>query len=78
MDVQIIRFEAKRCVRIATQVYVVVSAGSVIAFVVRDLGEMSISGWIIQVKRRQDVNIRLVLIQSGATLDASRSLPNSW
>lgn len=31
------------------QVFVVVAAGSVIAFIVRDLGETSISGWIIQV-----------------------------
>lgn len=31
------------------QVFVVVAAGSVIAFIVRDLGEASISGWIIQV-----------------------------
>lgn len=32
------------------QVFVVVAAGSVIAFIVRDLGEASISGWIIQVR----------------------------
>lgn len=32
-----------------TQVFVVTAAGSVIAFIVRDLGESSISGWIIQV-----------------------------
>lgn len=31
------------------QVFVVVAAGSVIAFIVRDLGEASISGWVIQV-----------------------------
>lgn len=30
------------------QVFVVVAAGSVIAFIVRDLGDASISGWIIQ------------------------------
>lgn len=31
------------------QVIVVTAAGSVIAFIVRDLGEASVSGWIIQV-----------------------------
>ena len=30
------------------QVFVVVAAGSVIAFIIRDLGDASISGWIIQ------------------------------
>ncbi|TVY84072.1 hypothetical protein LSUE1_G000816 [Lachnellula suecica] len=33
---------------IMTQVYVVVAAGSVIGFIIRDLGEASIAGWIIQ------------------------------
>ncbi|KAJ4419584.1 hypothetical protein N0V82_004887 [Gnomoniopsis sp. IMI 355080] len=36
------------CFAIMGQVFVVVAAGSVIAFIVRDLGESSISGWIIQ------------------------------
>ena len=36
------------CFAIMAQVFVVVAAGSVIAFIVRDLGEASISGWIIQ------------------------------
>lgn len=36
------------------QVFVVVAAGSVIAFIVRDLGESSISGWIIQVRPHPD------------------------
>jgi hypothetical protein len=31
------------------QVFVVVAAGSVIAFIIRDLGEPGIAGWIIQV-----------------------------
>ena len=31
------------------QVFVVVAAGSVIAFIIRDLGEPSLAGWIIQV-----------------------------
>lgn len=30
------------------QVYVVVAAGSVIAFIIRDMGQAAISGWIIQ------------------------------
>ncbi|KAF1979191.1 MFS general substrate transporter [Bimuria novae-zelandiae CBS 107.79] len=36
------------CFAIVAQVYVVVAAGSVIAFIVRELGQPSISGWIIQ------------------------------
>jgi MFS family permease len=34
---------------IMAQVFVVVAAGSVIAFIIRDLGEPGIAGWIIQV-----------------------------
>jgi MFS family permease len=30
------------------QVFVVVAAGSVIAFIIRDLGDASLAGWIIQ------------------------------
>ncbi len=33
------------------QVFVVVAAGSVIAFIIRDLGQPSLAGWIIQVSR---------------------------
>lgn len=31
------------------QVFVVVAAGSVIAFIIRDIGDASLAGWIIQV-----------------------------
>ena len=31
------------------QVFVVVAAGSVIAFIIRDLGDPALAGWIIQV-----------------------------
>lgn len=31
-----------------SQVFVVVAAGSVIAFIIRDLGDASIAGWIIR------------------------------
>jgi len=34
---------------IMAQVYVVVAAGSVIGFIIRDLGDAAIAGWIIQV-----------------------------
>lgn len=34
---------------IMAQVFVVVAAGSVIAFIIRDLGDASLAGWIIQV-----------------------------
>ncbi|KAL8400954.1 hypothetical protein RB594_001107 [Gaeumannomyces avenae] len=36
------------CFAIAGQVFVVVAAGTVIAFIVRDLGDASMAGWIIQ------------------------------
>ncbi|KAI0100456.1 MFS general substrate transporter [Hypoxylon sp. NC0597] len=36
------------CFAIMAQVFVVVAAGSVIAFIIRDLGDASIAGWIIQ------------------------------
>lgn len=36
------------CFAIMAQVFVVVAAGSVIAFIIRDLGDPSIAGWIIQ------------------------------
>lgn len=35
--------------RVFAQVYVVVAAGSVIGFIIRDLGDPAIAGWIIQV-----------------------------
>ena len=36
---------------IMAQVFVVTAAGSVIAFIIRDLGDPGISGWIIQVRQ---------------------------
>ncbi|RYC58959.1 hypothetical protein CHU98_g7256 [Xylaria longipes] len=36
------------CFAIAAQVFVVVAAGSVIAFIIRDLGDAPLAGWIIQ------------------------------
>ncbi|KAI9694307.1 MAG: hypothetical protein M1820_009031 [Bogoriella megaspora] len=36
------------CFAIMAQVFVVVAAGSVIAFIVRDIGDSPISGWVIQ------------------------------
>ena len=38
------------CFAIMAQVFVVVAAGSVIAFIIRDLGEPSLAGWIIQAR----------------------------
>ena len=40
------------CFAIMAQVFVVTAAGSVIAFIIRDLGDASISGWIIRELRR--------------------------
>ncbi|KAI1390477.1 MFS general substrate transporter [Hypoxylon trugodes] len=36
------------CFAVTAQVFVVVAAGSVIAFIIRDLGDASIAGWVIQ------------------------------
>lgn len=36
------------CFAIMAQVFVVVAAGSVIAFIIQDLGEGAIAGWIIR------------------------------
>lgn len=36
------------CFAIMAQVFVVVAAGSVIAFIIRDLGDGAIAGWIIR------------------------------
>lgn len=38
------------CFAIMSQVFVVTAAGSVVAFIVRDLGESALSGWVIQVR----------------------------
>jgi hypothetical protein len=38
------------CFAVAAQVFVVVAAGSVIAFIIRDLGDAALAGWIIQVR----------------------------
>jgi len=42
------------CFAILAQVYVVVAAGSVIAFIIRDLGQPAIAGWVIQVHAIHD------------------------
>jgi hypothetical protein len=36
-------------ISVMAQVFVVVAAGSVIAFIIRDLGNASLAGWVIQV-----------------------------
>ena len=43
--------------RNGAQVFVVTAAGSVIAFIVRDLGNASTAGWIIQVVPFNEFNI---------------------
>lgn len=35
---------------VLAQVYVVVAAGSVLSFIIRDLGEPAIAAWVIQVR----------------------------
>jgi MFS family permease len=50
------------------QVFVVVAAGSVIAFIVRDIGDASISGWIIQVKSCLSVIFSAIVTDSKGPL----------
>jgi hypothetical protein len=42
---------------VMAQVFVVVAAGSVIAFIIRDVGDASLAGWIIQASHFQQVLI---------------------
>jgi hypothetical protein len=70
------------------QVYVVVAAGSVIAFIIRDVGDASLAGWIIQgpllmqsvlspiVGRLSDVldRTRLMFSRNGHCLETDRGL----
>ena len=44
---------------IMAQVFVVVAAGSVIGFIIRDLGDGAIAGWIIQVDQHRLLPSRL-------------------
>ena len=68
--------------RIMAQVFVVVAAGSVIAFIIRDLGDASIAGWIIQVlvpyARETSCDRWLTLDSAGPSLDAKRAFPDCW
>lgn len=62
-------------ISIMAQVFVVVAAGSVIGFIVRDLGDGAIAGWIIQVCQsaclyRVSNNERML----GSSVDAKRSV----
>lgn len=36
--------------RVMSQVFVVVAAGSILSFIIHELGEPAIAGWIIQVQ----------------------------
>jgi hypothetical protein len=49
------------------QVFVVVGAANVIAFIIRDLGEPAIVGWIIQVTAIQPIIIDRLLTPAGTS-----------
>lgn len=59
------------------QVFVVVAAGSVIAFIIRDLGDGAVAGWIIQVITTSDsrkiLEFSLTTI-AGSLADAKRAV----
>lgn len=68
-------------VRIMAQVFVVVAAGSVIGFIVRDLGDGAIAGWIIQVLSAlcpPPISNLSDVIFPGSTVDAKRPFTNYW
>lgn len=62
------------CFAIMAQVFVVVAAGSVIAFIIRDLGDPSIAGWII----REWIMLKMINIDHsrGAIAYAERTVAN--
>ena len=49
------------CFAIMAQVFVVTAAGSVVAFIVRDLGDSALSGWVIQVRLPAVVHLSIRL-----------------
>jgi hypothetical protein len=67
------------CFAIMAQVFVVVAAGSVIAFIIRDLGDAELAGWIIG--KSWPSPLRLLDVtnkQREPTCDAKRSVANVW
>lgn len=60
------------------QVFVVVAAGSVIAFIVRDLGDGAVAGWIIQVITTSSDPRRILefslMTGAGSLADAKRAV----
>lgn len=61
------------CFAIMAQVFVVVAAGSVIAFIIRDLGDVAISGWIIRSCHSECCSSEPLLTSDrGPTPDAKR------
>lgn len=67
---------------IMAQVFVVTAAGSVIAFIIRDLGDTAISGWVIQVwfpsphQSSASICRQLLTPPPGPLAHAKRSLSN--
>jgi hypothetical protein len=59
---------------VMSQVFVVVAAGSVLSFIIRELGEPAIASWVIQV-HNLDVDRAAVLTLSGPSLDAISLVP---
>lgn len=65
------------CFAIMAQVFVVVAAGSVIAFIIRDLGDGELAGWIIGEYHCESGLVGRMLIQCrGTVADAERSIAN--
>jgi len=63
------------CFAIMAQVFVVVAAGSVIAFIIRDLGDASIAGWIIREQYlSQSISTNMLTLHRGAFAHAKRAV----
>lgn len=67
------------CFAIMAQVFVVVAAGSVIAFIIRDLGDGAIAGWIIRSYPISCLHCQLLtlLFQRGHS-SCKACCPRSW
>lgn len=60
---------------VMSQVFVVVAAGSVLSFIIRELGEPAIASWVIQVIHNLHVDRAAVLTLPGPSLDAISLVP---
>lgn len=62
-----------------SQVFVVVAAGSVLSFIIRELGEPALAGWVIQVRPLLPILLDTQYSQSlGPSPHAIRLVATCW